>query len=594
MAWLPGRRPSSVARQILVLQLLVVLIVVLPALALAYLDARSDQRRQAGEAALAVATTTADSPQILAALATPNPSGQLQPWAERIRRDTGTDFVVVMSPDGVRYTHPDPKQIGGHYLGSIAEAQRGESHVEQFTGTLGPSVRAIVPVRDGSAIVALVAVGITTAAIERSLSPSLIAIAIAAGVVLTAGAVGAWAISRRLNRQTHGLGEREITRMFEYYDAVLHAVREGLVLLDPAGRVQLVNDEGCELLGLDKGVVGQPVGDLKLPEPLVDSVLGEGMVTDEIHLVGPRMLVVNKTPAVWAGRVVGSVITLRDHTDLQAISGELDSVKGLADTLRSQNHEAANRLHTVVSLIEMGRPDDAVEFATRELEVAQRLTDRVVTAVDDPVLAAVLLGKSAQAQERGIDFTVDADSRVSDLAIEPSAVVTMVGNLVDNAMDAAVETDPRVIVPHIFLRRLRLEGLAPSVVARLRRRQVAHVHQLAALELLDDRRRHCLQDAPRVGQRRFAAGLRRGRAEEVQPLRPARAVRHLVVQRNLQLLRIFGRGVDAFSHLAARRSAACIAAQLRRHRRNRATEVFGLAQGEASKQQRTGTQQHRL
>jgi two-component system, CitB family, sensor kinase len=442
MAWLRGRRASSVARQILVLQLLVVLIVVLAALALAYLDARADQRRQAGEAALAVATTTADSPQILAALATPEPSAQLQPWAERIRRDTGTDFVVVMSPDGVRYTHPDPSQIGGRYLGSIAEAQRGESHIEQFTGTLGPSVRAIVPVRDGSAIVALVAVGITTAAIERSLWPSLIAIAIAAGVVLAAGAVGAWAISRRLNRQTHGLGEREMTRMFEYYDAVLHAVREGLVLLDQAGRVQLVNDEARELLGLELGVVGQRVGELKLPEPMVDSVLGEGTVTDEIHLVGPRMLVVNKTPAVWSGRVVGSVITLRDHTDLQAISGELDSAKGLADTLRSQNHEAANRLHTVVSLIEMGRPDDAVEFATRELEVAQRLTDRVVTAVDEPVLAAVLLGKSAQAQERGIDFTVDPDSRVSDLAIEPSAVVTMVGNLVDNAMDAAAETEP--------------------------------------------------------------------------------------------------------------------------------------------------------
>jgi two-component system, CitB family, sensor kinase len=442
MAWLRGRRASSVARQILVLQLLVVLIVVLSALALAYLDARADQRRQAGEAALAVATTTADSPQILAALATPDPSVQLQPWAERIRRDTRTDFVVVMSPDGVRYTHPDPGQIGGHYLGSIAEAQRGESHIEQFTGTLGPSVRAVVPVRNGSAIVALVAVGITTAAIERSLWPSLIAIAIAAGVVLAAGAIGVWAISRRLNRQTHGLGEREITRMFEYYDAVLHAVREGLVLLDPAGRVQLVNDEARELLGLELGMVGQRVGELKLPEPMVDSVLGEGTVTDEIHLVGPRMLVVNKTPAVWSGRVVGSVITLRDHTDLQAISGELDSAKGLADTLRSQNHEAANRLHTVVSLIEMGRPDDAVEFATRELEVAQRLTDRVVTAVDEPVLAAVLLGKSAQAQERGIDFTVDPDSRVSDLAIEPSAVVTMVGNLVDNAMDAAAETEP--------------------------------------------------------------------------------------------------------------------------------------------------------
>ena len=124
---------------------------------------------------------------------------------------------------------------------------------------------------------------------------------------MAAGAVGAWAISRRLNRQTHGLGEREITRMFEYYDAVLHAVREGLVLLDRAGRVQLVNDEARELLGLETGVVGQRVGELKLPEPMVDSVLGEDTVTDEIHLVGPRMLVVSKTPAVWSGQVVGSV-----------------------------------------------------------------------------------------------------------------------------------------------------------------------------------------------------------------------------------------------------------------------------------------------
>jgi len=436
-----GRRPSSVARQILALELLVVVVLVVGGLVLAYVDARADQRHRSQDQVLAVATTTADSPQITAALRTSDPSAALQPWAERIRRDTGTDFVVVMSPDGIRYTHPDPSQIGGHYLGSIVEAQRGASHVEQYTGTLGPSVRAIVPVRDGSDIVALVSVGITTAAIARSLWPSLVAIGLAAVVVAAVGALGAWAISRRLNRQTHGLGEHEITRMFEYYDAVLHAVREGLVLLDRTGRVQLVNDEARELLALTEPV-GRPVGELELPEPLVQSVLEEGTVVDEIHLVGARMLVVNKTPAVWSGRVVGSVITLRDRTDLQAISGELDSAIGLAETLRAQNHEAANRLHTVVSLIEMDRADDAVEFATRELELAQRLTDRVVTAVDDPVLAAVLLGKSAQAQERGIDLAVDPESRVTALTLDPQATVTMVGNLIDNAMDAATETAP--------------------------------------------------------------------------------------------------------------------------------------------------------
>ncbi|HET9647821.1 MAG TPA: sensor histidine kinase [Microlunatus sp.] len=442
MALAQRRRTSSVARQILALQLLVVGVVVAVGLALAYLDASRDQREQAVQKVLAVATTTADSPQILRALRTPDPSSQLQPWAEGIRADTGTDFVVVMSPDGVRYTHPDPSQLGGRYRGSIAEAQRGEVHVEEYTGTLGPSVRAVVPVRDGGRIVALVSVGITTAAIERSLLPTLPTIALAAAIVLVVGALGAWAISRRLHRQTHGLGEREITRMFEYYDAVLHAVREGLVLLDRSGRIQLVNDEGRDLLGLGDDAVGCQISALGLPEPLVDSVQGEATAVDEIHLVGPRMLVVNKTPAVWQGRTVGSVITLRDHTDLQAISGELDTAKGLADTLRSQNHEAANRLHTVVSLIEMGRTDDAVEFATRELEVAQRLTDRVVSAVDDPVLAAVLLGKSAQAQERGVEFRVDPESFVSDLTVDPQSVVTMIGNLVDNALDAVTETEP--------------------------------------------------------------------------------------------------------------------------------------------------------
>ena len=169
-------------------------------------------------------------------------------------------------------------------------------------------------------------------------------------------------------------------------------------------------------------------------------MLGEGTVTDEIHLVGPRMLVVNKTPAVWSGRVDG----LGDHASrphrLEAISGELDSAKGLADAALAK-HEAATGCTRSCRLSRWGGPRMR-SSSPQGLDVAQQLTDQVMAAVDEPVLAAVLLGKSAQAQERGIDFAVDSDSRVSDLAIEPSAVVTMVGNLVDRAMDAAAETEP--------------------------------------------------------------------------------------------------------------------------------------------------------
>lgn len=236
--------------------------------------------------------------------------------------------------------------------------------------------------------------------------------------------------------------------MYEYYDSVLHAVHEGLLLLDEDDRVQLANDEAARLLGTSPER-GTPVDDLGLP-PLLVGTLKEGAAgPDEIHLVGDRVLVVNQADARWQGRTVGSVVTLRDHTELRAVSGELDTVRGLAEALRAQNHEAANRLHTVVSLIELGRAEDAVEFATEELQAAQLLTDRLVGAVQEPVVAAVLLGKSAQAAERGIDLHIDEATSVVGLPVEPRDLVTILGNLLDNAFDAVLEADQRKVTVRV-------------------------------------------------------------------------------------------------------------------------------------------------
>jgi PAS domain S-box-containing protein len=377
-----------------------------------------------------------------------------------VRRDSGTDFVVVMSLDRVRYSHPDPAQIGGRFIGDLGGAPQGRPFTEEHTGTLGPSMRAVVPVwsgpagASGSRVVALVSVGITTQRIEQALASRLPSIALAATLVLGLGLLGAWLISRRLRRQTHGLGEQEITRMYEYYDAVLHAVREGLVLVDTSGRVSLVNEEAERLLGLHDPVVGRSVADLGLPESLTRAVLStdrrpDTAHRDEIHLVDDAVLVVNVAPAQWDGREVGSVVTLRDHTEIQAVAGELDTVRGLAESLRSQNHEAANRLHTVVSLVEMGRTDDALEFATEELEVAQLLTDRVVGAVTDPVVSALLLGKTAQAAERGIQLRLGERTEVTGLPVSQRDAVTIVGNLLDNAMDAVGQASSRVVLVEV-------------------------------------------------------------------------------------------------------------------------------------------------
>lgn len=459
----------SLARQLLVLQLVMVGVLVTAGALLAYLEADRATEDSAREESKSVAVSVADSPNVRTAVGEDDPTRQLQPFAERVRADTGVDFVTIMAPDGTRYTHPNPAQIGGKFLGNRAVALRGEVFTETYTGTLGPSIRAVAPVFDGDRVVALVSVGITVAAITAELNERLLPLLAVAAVVLASGAIGAWLLSSRLKKQTHGVAPAELARMFSYYEAILHAVREGLVLVDAEGRVGLCNDGARELLGLAEAPAeGTPVAELGLPAELAEALTSAEPRADEIHVTDDRVLVVN-TSAVRAGnRAMGNVVTLRDHTELQSLSGELDTVRGFAESLRSQAHEAANRLHTVVSLVELGRTAEAVEFATAELAVAQQLTDRVVGAVSEPVLAAVLLGKSAEASERGVELELTADAAVDDPdligehGIAARDAVTVLGNLIDNALDAAVQGGGRP--PRV---RVTVRGTAGELLLRV-------------------------------------------------------------------------------------------------------------------------------
>ena len=181
--------------------------------------------------------------------------------------------------------------------------------------------------------------------------------------------------------------------MYEYYDAVLHAVREGLLLLDRAGRLQLLNDEARRLLALPDDAIGRRVDELGLPAALGTALAAGTERGDEIFLTDDRVVVVNQAAARWAGQHLGTVVTLRDHTELRALVSELKTIRGFAEALSAQAHESANQLQTVISLIELGRADEALRFAATELAVAQHLTDVVVGAVGEPELAALVLGQ---------------------------------------------------------------------------------------------------------------------------------------------------------------------------------------------------------
>ncbi|MEV8421568.1 sensor histidine kinase [Streptomyces niveus] len=437
-------RPRSLAGQLFAMQVVLVAAVVAGCALFAYFTDRAQAEETAKRQVTATARAMADSPSVREAIRSDDPSAALQPYAEHVRVDTGVDFVTIMKPDGTRWTHPDPQLIGLPFIGTTGPALLGKTFTETYTGTLGPSTRAVTPVKDDGRITGLISVGITVDRISSQLEEQVKILALAAGGALALGGLGTYVINARLRRHTHGMNAGELSRMHDYHEAALHAVREGLLMLDGRRRIALINDGGQELLGLDDSAVGRNIDELGLPAPLVGALLASEPRVNEVHMTADRIVVVSTRPVI-GGERRGTVATLRDHTELQALSGELDSERGFTQALRSQAHEAANRLHTVVSLIEMGRVDEAVEFATAELELAQVLTDRVVGAVAEPVLAALLLGKAAQANERGVELVLAEDSRIDD-GVLPSSLaarelVTMLGNLIDNAMDAAQGSD---------------------------------------------------------------------------------------------------------------------------------------------------------
>ncbi|GAB3611910.1 sensor histidine kinase [Humibacter ginsengisoli] len=442
---------GSVASRLFAAQSVFVLALSGVALIGLWLDANQRVDQTARARTQSVAASIADDPYVVAAVQKPGPSATLEPYAVRQMRDSDVDFITIMSTAGIRYTHPDPAEIGKTYIGTIGPAQRGHSLTETYTGTLGPSVRSVFPVFGaGHKVVALVSAGVTVGSVAATVNAQLPFVVGSALVLLLLGGLEALLLHRYLNRVTHSMGPEQLERMFSYYEAVLYSVREGLLLVDADGAVTLYNQPAAQLLNLPLPDVNDrrarmPVAEMPIPETLRDILAGGGRVHDLVQLTDDRVLVINQEPARAPGGSrlparLGTVTTIRDHTELQQLTGELQTMRTLADSLRAQTHEFSNKLHTMVSLIELDRTDEALDFATEELQVNQLLADQVVGAIDEPVLAALVLGKTSQAQERGVQLRVSTESASMRPNLNQADLVTIVGNLLDNAIDSAADS----------------------------------------------------------------------------------------------------------------------------------------------------------
>ncbi|MEU1309213.1 SpoIIE family protein phosphatase [Streptomyces cinnamoneus] len=378
-----------------VLQVLIVLLLVVAASAALLLQARSDRFDAARDRSLAAAQAFAHSPGLPATMSGPDPSAVLQPAAEAIRQQGGVDFLVVMNRDGIRYTHPDPSQIGKRFVGTIEPSLNGQVTVEDVNGPLGEELQVVVPVTDNGHVVGMVSSGLKVSSVSSAVDQQL-PLVLGAGAAALALATGSTAlVTRRLRRQTHGLGPAEMTQMYEHHDAVLHAVREGVVIVSGDGRLLLANDEARRLLDLPPDVEGRDVADLGLDPRMAELLVSRRVATDEVIPVGERLLAVNNRPTDRGGGPPGSVATLRDSTELQKLAGKAEVARGRLRLLYDASVAIGTTLdvqHTAEELAEVAAPRFADYVSVDLAEPVLRGEEpRTVVGSEAPELRRVAL-----------------------------------------------------------------------------------------------------------------------------------------------------------------------------------------------------------
>ncbi len=420
--------------QLLLLQTCIVVLTVGVAAAVAIRLQQEQIRDAYRQQVLSVATSVARLPSVLDAYDDADPAAELQPLAELIRESSGMTFVVLTDARGIRYSHPDPDRIGQRVSTDPSPTLDGRTFVGTETGTLGESLRAKVPVRDRAGrVVGAASVGILESQLSAELREDVPVVAAWLGGAALLGTAASLLVARLVRRRIYGLEPEEIARLLETREAMLHGIREGVVAVDERGRVALANDEALRLLDLDGDPAGRRAAEV-LDAALLPLIEDERTVVDEVVLSGERLLVVNRTSARVDGRRVAQVLTLRDRTELFRAMRELDGQRSLAETLRAQAHEFSNRLHVVQGLVELQRYEEAVAYIDRIGAGGRVLAGDRLSGVHDPTLAALMVAKAAVARERGATLTLELDGEVADGVGDD--LVTVLGNLVDNALDA--------------------------------------------------------------------------------------------------------------------------------------------------------------
>jgi two-component system sensor histidine kinase DcuS len=402
-------------------------------------------RAQLEDKAMAVARTLADSPEIQRALAFPPDGTRIQPIAKAVEETNNLLFITVTNMDGIRYSHRNPELIGKHFIGDdLGPALRGHENVSVNKGSLAKALRVFTPVYNNQhQQIGVVAIGISLDAVSVQINESRWSILWTIFIGTLAGAIGTFVLVRVLKRILFGLEPYEISTLFEQRQAILNSLKEGVVAMDDQAQVTLVNQAARSLLNDSMGTIsGDRIYDASVIDDHLRDVLHSGRARrDEELNVNGRVLLSNTVPVRTQGRIIGAVCTFRDKTEISQLMQRLTGMVNYVDALRERSHEFMNKLHVILGLLHMKNYTQVESYILKTANNYQTEIGFLLDKIKSPVIAGFLLSKINRASDCGHRLTISDASFLPDSGNEQqmAALITVIGNLIENALDAMSE-----------------------------------------------------------------------------------------------------------------------------------------------------------
>ena len=459
--WSPVRSFRSLAGQFLVFQVLVVGVVLVAVAAVSVAQSTREFREVRGQRMIAVAENMASTPIVRDRYGDPFAGKVLAPEVDRAVALSGAGLAEILSPDGAVRVSSDPSRVGQRMDLGVSRADEGRAWFGDDTIDGVHNLVGQVPILsiDGD-VLAVASVSEPYPSVWELLSGAGERLLIYLGLGAALGLLASWLLSRRIKRHTRGLEIAEIASLAEHREALLHSIREGVVAVNNEGDITLLNDSAHDLLGVGPSAVGRRVDSVGLEPAVVDFLLSGEDGRDVVIATRTRVLALNRRAATSQGQRIGTVTTMRDSTELAALQGQLSSHKSVTDTLRAQTHEFANQLHTISGLVQLGEYDSVRDLVGTLTRRRAEISDAVTQRISDPAVAALLIAKTTLAAESGVSLAIASDSHLS--VLDPALatdVITLLGNLIDNAVDVSVGGDPASVTVAIQDR----DGLMVSV-----------------------------------------------------------------------------------------------------------------------------------